>query len=187
MFLSANHLAPAKGFFCPQLQSNFSLEIALDDAGDQMLIMQGLESFDAPTESSQEITLDYANEQRFVAGKTQYHTSELKLKDFVDMGVANAVIKWRRQVYNPESGSVGLPRDYKKSADLTLSAPNGSAIRIWKLFGVWPQSVHYGTLSMTSNDKVLISVTLRYDRAVPGSNLTQGLGGINAGVLTPAL
>jgi hypothetical protein len=186
-FISANHLAPAKGFFEPQRTYNWSLEVALDDAGDQILIMQGLESFSAPTEGNDEITLEYANERRYVAGKAVYQTSDLVLKDFVDMGVANAVIKWRRQVYNPETGSIGLARDYKKNADLTLMAPNQSVVRIWKLFGIWPLSVSYGDLNMTTSDKVLVKATLRYDRAVPGANLTQGLAGINAGILTPPL
>lgn len=186
-FLSANHLAPAKGFFEPQRQYNWSLEIALDDAGDQILIMQGLESFDTPTEHNEEIVLEYANEKRYVAGKAAFNEAELKLKDFCDMGTAQAIIKWRRQVYNPETGSIGLARDYKKSADLTLTAPNQSSVRIWKLFGVWPKQVHYGSLTMVGSEKVLISVTLRYDRAVPGSNLTLGLAGINAGILTPPL
>lgn len=187
-FISANHLAPSKGFFEPQRAYNWSLEIALDDAGDQILIMQGLESFAAPHESNEEITLDYANEKRYVAGKANYSTSDLVLKDFVDMGVAMAIIKWRRQVYNPETGSIGLARDYKKNADLTLMAPNQSTVRIWKLYGVWPSGVNYGdNLNMATNDKVLVKVTLRFDRAVPGSNLTLGLAGINAGILTPPL
>jgi len=187
-FISAQHLAPSKGFFEPQRNYNWSLEIALDDAGDQILIMQGLESFSAPHESNDEITLEYANERRYVAGKASFAAAELKLKDFVDMGVANAIIKWRRLVYNAETGSIGLARDYKKNADLTLMAPNQSAVRIWKLQGVWPQAAHYGDgLNMAGTDKVLISVTLRYDRAIPGSNLSLGLAGLNAGILTPPL
>lgn len=186
-FLSAQHLAPSQGLFEPQRAYNWSLEIALDDAGDQILIMQGLESFSAPTESNEEITLDYANEKRYVAGKAAYASSTLVLKDFVDMGVANAVIRWRRQVYNPETGSIGLARNYKKNADLTLMAPDQSSIRIWKLYGMWPTEADFGNLNMASSDKVMLSLSLRYDRAVPGSNLTQGLAGINAGSLTPPL
>jgi len=186
-FLSANHLAPSKGFFEPQRSYNWSLEIALDDAGDQILIMQGLESFTAPAESNDEIALHYANEVRYVAGKASFAAATLTLKDFVDMGVANAVIKWRRSVYNSETGSIGLAKDYKKNADLTLMAPDQSTVRIWKLVGVWPVSVNYGSLNMTQSSAVLIQLNLRYDKAIPGSNLTAGLGGINAGILTPPL
>jgi hypothetical protein len=183
-FISSNFLAPAGGSFEPQRSYNFSLEIALDDAGDQMLIMSGLESFDTPTETTEEIVLDYGSSKRYVAGKTTFNTAELKLKDFVDQGVAQAVINWRRSVFNAETDATGFARDYKKSADLILVAPDNSISRIWKLQGLWPTTVHYGSLSMAQSDKVLISVTLRYDRALPGSNLSLGLAGINAGALT---
>jgi hypothetical protein len=186
-FISAQHLAPAQGFFEPQRSYNWSLEIALDDAGDQILIMQGLDSFSAPTESNEELALHYGNEVRYVAGKASFQAASLTLKDFVDMGVANAIIKWRRRVYNAESGSIGLARDYKKAADLTLMAPNQSATRIWKLQGVWPTEVSYGDLSMSSSSLVMVKVNLRYDRAIPGSNLGQDLAGINAGILTPPI
>lgn len=186
-FLSAQHIAPAGGFFEPQRAFNWSLEIALDDAGDQILIMQGLQSFEAPRESNEEIALDYANERRYVAGKAEYQAGPLVINDYVDQGVASAVIKWRRQVYNAETGSIGLARDYKKNADLTLISPNQNTVRIWKLLGIWPQAVEYGNLDMSANDKVQIGVILRYDRAVPGTNLTAGLSGLNVGFLVPPL
>lgn len=186
-FISAQHLAPAQGFFEPQRTYNWSLEIALDDVGDQLLIMQGLETFEAPKESNEEIVLEYGNERRYVAGKALYETSALTLKDFVDQGVASAIIKWRRLVYNSETGSIGLARDYKKNADLTVIAPDQSSGRVFKLLGIWPQAVEYGAYDMTSSDKILINVTLRYDRMVPGANLTFGLSGLNPGSLTPPI
>lgn len=186
-FLSAQHLGPAKGFFEIQKTFNWGLEIALDDAGDQVLIMQGLESFELPKESNDEIVADYANERRYYAGKAEFQPIPLVLKDMVDMGVASAIIKWRRQVYNAETGSIGLARDYKKNADLTVISSDQRTTRIWKLLGIWPQSVDYGRLDMTASEKVLITVTLRYDRAIPGQNLTDGLSGLNSGFLVPPL
>jgi hypothetical protein len=185
--LSASHLAPAGGFFEPQRRNNWSLEIALDDPGDQVLIVQGIQSFDGVRVSSEEISLEYANERRYVAGKTEYQTATLRLLDFVDAGTASAIIKWDRLVRNSETGSVGLARDYKKNADLVMGAPNGSTIRIWKLIGLWPQAVEYGEFDMRSSEPVEVSATLRYDRAVPGANLSFGLSGLNAGVLIPPL
>jgi hypothetical protein len=186
-FLSAQHLAPAQGSFEPQRQYDWALEIALDDAGDQVVVMQGLESFEVPKEENEEIELHYANEVRYVAGKARFDALPLTLKDFVDVGVARAIIKWRRQVYNPETGAIGLARDYKKNADLVLVAPDQSSLRIWKLIGCWPQRLEGGSLDMTSNEKVLVTVTIRFDRAIPGAGLTDGLGGINVGSLTAPL
>ena len=182
--LNANFLAPSKGFFEPQRQFNWALEIALDDAGDQQLIVQGLETFDGVSESNEEIELQYANEKRYVAGQATYEAAPLVLKDMVNIGIAAAIIRWRRQVYNPETGSIGLARDYKKNADFTIVAPDQSSVRIWKFVGMWPQAVKYGSMDMTASEKVTIEVTLRYDKAIPSTGLNSGLGGINVGQVT---
>jgi hypothetical protein len=166
---------------------NWSLEIALDDAGDQVLITQGLESFSGPDLDVGEIEIPYGNEIRYVAAKARYSEATLVVRDFVDIGVANALIKWSRMVYNPESGSMGLARSYKKMADLVMVAPDQSVARAWKLIGIWPRRMRHGDFSMESQDKVRIECVLRYDRAVPGFGLQTGLGGINIGVITPSL
>jgi hypothetical protein len=182
--LNANFLAPSKGFYEPQRAFNWALEIALDDAGDQQLIVTGLQSFEGVSESNEEIELQYANERRYVAGQASYEAAPLVLNDFVDIGVAAAIIRWSRQVYNPETGSIGLARDYKKNADLTLVSPDQSIVRVWKFIGMWPQMRKYGAVDMTSNDKVQIEVTLRFDKAIPSTGLNSGLGSINVGNLT---
>ncbi len=182
--INAQHIAPAAGFFEPQRQYDWSIEIPLDPQGDQIIIMQSLESSNLPTESNEEIELHFANEVRYVAGKAIYETIPLILKDFVDQQTKNAMIRWRRRVYNPETGSVGLASDYKKNASLVLVGPNGETTRVWRLIGIWPQMVNYGPLDMTASEKVLIEATLRYDRAVPAEGLNTGLGGINLGVTT---
>lgn len=186
-FKSAEHIAPALGGFEPQRTFNWSLEIALDDAGDQILIMQGLDSFKAPTVSNEEIELNYANESRYVPGKAKYEAIPLVLKDFVDQGVAQAVLKWSYLCYNPETGSIGLARNLKKTADLVLYAPDQSSARFWKLFGCWPQQVEWGELDMNNSENVKITVNLRYDRAVPGKGLNEQLGGLNVGFDSPQI
>lgn len=179
--INAQHLAPALGFFEPQRAFSWVLEIALDDVGDQILIMQSLESFGAPKESNDTIELHHGNEVRKVAGKATFEDLTLVVKDFVDSKTAMAVAKWRRLVYNPETGSIGLARDYKKSADLAMFAPDLSSVRVWKLYGVWPKDVDYGTLDMTSSDKVTVSLTLSIDRAIPGFGMALPAG-INQGL-----
>ena len=185
--LNAQHLAPAQGFFEPQRKYDWCLEIALDDAGDQVVIMQSLESCGGVKMSIEEIELHYAAESRWVPGKVKFEEMELKVKDFVDIGSANAMLKWFRQVYNPETGSIGLARNLKKNADLTLFAPDQTIVRIYKLIGIWPKRFEHGDFNMAENAPVFITTTLRYDRAIPGAGLNQSLSGINVGVLTPAL
>jgi len=182
--LSADFLGASRGFFEPQRTFNWSLDIALDDAGDQNIIVQGLESFDGFTEGNEEIELQYANEKRYFAGQAVYESSSLVLKDYVDQGVAEAIWRWRYQVRNPETGSIGLAKNYKKQADLTIAAPDNSIVRIIKFIGMWPVQFKHGPWDMTTSGKTTIEVTLRYDKVIPGTGLNTGLGSINLGSVT---
>jgi hypothetical protein len=172
--VSADHLAQAEGLFEPQRQSDFAITINGLEGADN--IQLALESSALATESNEEIELHYVNERRYVAGKAMYETVPMVIKDFVDVQVRDAIMKWRRSVYNPgpgdvtvggiiiPQGGVGLAKNYKKRADIILYAPDGSLERVQTLIGCWPQQVTGGTLDMTASDKVTIELTLRFDR-----------------------
>ncbi len=181
--LNAQHLAAASGFYEPQRSNNWSLEIPLDDVGDQLILIYSQRKIDLPSSSNSAQTINYANEARFVAGPASFGTLSLGVRDFVDIGTANAIIKWRRSVYNPETGSIGLAKNYKKNGDLIVSSPDNSISRVWKLIGLWPETDNFGSLTHDSAGFVDISVTLRYDRAIPGAGLNSNIGGINVGSL----
>lgn len=165
--MGADFLAQANGLFEPQRQNNWALEIALGNADDERVIRLSLESFQLPNESNNEVAVPYQNETKYVAGKASYATSMLVLKDFVDIGTAAAVVNWRRLVYDPVTSRVGLARDYKRRATAILLGPDGTHERKWQYLGMWPQAVEYGSLNMAQGEKVTISVTLRFDKAIP--------------------
>lgn len=185
--LNAQHIAGTAGLYEPQRSYNWGLDIALNDAGDQVLLNLGAESFDGLELTMDEIALGYATEERYVAGKAKFSETTFVLKDYVDIGVAQALLKWHREVYNPETGAEGLARDYKKYADLVLIAPNQTISRFYKIIGLWPKRFKHGPFSHEDSAQVKIDVTLRYDRFVPASGLNQGLSGINVGILSPPI
>lgn len=159
-----DHLAAAGGSFEPQRQNNWLLSVG-GLAGDRS-IQLGLEASSLPSVAVEEVELNFLNIRRYVAGKAVYDTIPLVLKDMVDAGVASALKTWSEQVFNPFTHKIGLARDYKKQADLILFAPDGTLTRTWSLIGAFPLSVNYGTLDMSSSDKVLIEGVIRYDRAL---------------------
>src|SRR5690606_32489215 len=130
-------------------------EIALDDAGDQLLIMQALETFQGPKMEVDDIELNNGNERRYVAGKVTYDELTLTVKDMVDQDVAGACLRWWTEVYNSSTASIGLAAKYKKAADLVLYGPNQEISRFWKLFGVYPKRFDHGDYDMNTSDKVL--------------------------------
>jgi hypothetical protein len=163
---ASDHIAAEAGTFEPQRQNNWSLEITLDEA-DKDVIIASLVSSALPPESNDEVEIQYQNEKRYVAGQATFETIPLTLVDYVDVETRNAILRWRLQVYNPETGAIGLAKDYKKRGSIIMTAPDGSTERVCRLVGLWPSAVpNPGTLDMSGSDKVMIEVTLRYDKAV---------------------
>jgi hypothetical protein len=171
--ISANHLAG--GLFEPQRESDFLIEIHGIQGGKGTITLS-LESSALATESNETVELHFLNEVRYVAGKARYETVPLVVKDFVDVPTRDLLYQWRRQVYNPGPvdrsfgnfvvpvGGIGMARLYKKRADILLFSPSGTHTRVQTLIGVYPEQVVGGTLNMTSSEKVLIEMTLRFDR-----------------------
>jgi hypothetical protein len=161
--LDARKLISQAGGYEPQHQDNWVIEIAGLGGNSRELISLSVQSSALPTESNDEIEVSHGNERRYYAGKAMFETIPLVVKDWVDRGVRQVLLDWRRQVYDPAIGKIGLASEYKKTGDLIISAANGEYMRRVRLFGLWPQSMEGGDLDMTGSDQVLISLTLRYD------------------------
>ena len=167
--LSGDALAQANGLFEPQRQNNWLFTVIDTIPGAELLSGESLhialETFNLPSITVEEVELNYQNVKRYVSGKATYETTTLAVKDMVDVGIASAFEAWMKLVYDPETDAGGLAKNYKKLCEATLFAPDGSAERIWQFIGCWPQQVNFGSLDMSSSDKVNIEVTLRYDKA----------------------
>jgi len=165
--VSADHIAAQKGAFEPQRKNNFSLNFTIrDGTGVDKLIKQSLDSFTWPKEENTPIDIAFGNEKRKVAGVASFDNCELVLKDFADQPVMREIIKWRRKVYKPLTGEIGLAKDYKEQGEVVMFAPNGTLERRWKLMGMWPSKMDPGGGDMNSNTNNLISVTITIDKAV---------------------
>jgi len=162
----ARHIAAQDGDFTPQHQNQWAIEIAGLEGDDKDLIVLSVMSATLPVESNEEVMLAYGNEKRYVAGAVEYETIPLVVRDWVDRDTRRALIRWRREVYDPETGNVGLAKNYKKNAELILYSSEGSITRKVRLVGLWPQALNAGDLSMESSDPVQMEMTLRFDRAI---------------------
>jgi hypothetical protein len=91
--------------------------------------------------------------------------------DYVDSGVATILQKWSYSIYNPETGQMGLASAYKKSGLIKLYGPNGSFDREYQLVGCFPSAFDMGEVDMMGEDMVRITMTLTYDKFIPGAGL----------------
>jgi hypothetical protein len=164
--VNANHIAAKGGTFEPQRTNNFLVEIAGLEGDDQNYLVLSTQAITLPNETSELIEVRYMNEVRKVAGQTTHEDISWTIRDWVDVAARDALMRWRRQVANPETGGVGLASTYKKEGSVVFVGPDGVTERVMALQGVWPQSIAPGSFDHESSDKVIIEVTLAIDKAV---------------------
>ncbi len=186
----ATNLAQQDGFFEPQRQHNWNLEVTgLGTGLDADIISLSLRAGFVPFGSNEEVMIPYGNEYVWVAGKAQWANGVVQCHDWVDRRIAAILNGWRRQVYRPDTGRIGLASEYKKKAFITLFGPNQDEVggvvqtpnfeREWELIGAWPQSINYASngLDMSQSGPVLIEMNIRFDKAIPNVLESAGSGG----------
>jgi hypothetical protein len=160
---AADHIAQEAGAFEPQRQNNFQVEIPLPGA-DKDLITMALHGFTLPQQVNEPINVEFQNEIRKVAGQANVEEASLMLKDFVDVDTRGAILRWRKEVYDPSTGNIGLAKDYKRSVDVVLHAPDGTLVRVARLVGAWPSADPSIELTMEGGEKILMEVPIQIDK-----------------------
>jgi len=167
-YMSADYIAQAKGNFEPQRSNNGM--IIIDDMpgaeGAQEVFALAVDTFPLPKQQNGVIEVDYLNEKRKVAGKATVDAMDIVLKDFIDKSTAMVLWAWRCQVYNPWTGQVGLAHHYKKTATSYLFGPEGSYVRSWKVYGLWPSNMDPGEIDMAGEDVLKITLSCECDKVI---------------------
>lgn len=160
---SADHIAAEAGSFEPQRKNNFSVEIQLPNA-DKDLVLVGLQGFSLPKQGNDVVEIQYQNEKRKVAGQVSVDESTLSLKDFVDVDTRGAILRWRKRVYDPKTGKIGLAKNYKRTVHVVMTAPDGSQQRVAKLVGAWPSADPVVDLAMDGGDAIMMECPIAIDK-----------------------
>jgi len=151
--MGADHVAEANGKFEPQRPFNFKLVLPQDAGlGNAEDVELSVLSFSVPNISNEPIVIPFLNEDRKIAGAVTFENATLVMVDYVDPNVLGALDGWRKKVYDPETGGVGLARDYKFDMSMKMFGPDDqdSFSRLWRLVGIWPQSIQHGEFSMAT-------------------------------------
>lgn len=164
VFVNADHIAAQAGGFEPQRKNNFTLYIEVLG----IIIQKALHSFPMPKEENEQISVNFGNEVRKVAGRASIANMDLVVKDFVDTQVGQTLLAWRRLVYQPKTGQVFWAKTYKKTGEVVMFGPDGTTLRTWNLIGVWPSKIDFGDGSMDQTANNMITVTLSVDKMIEG-------------------
>lgn len=171
----------------PQRSNGALLHIQLAGVGplnDDDLVL-AINTFPIPKVNNGIIEVNFLNERRKFAGNPVFEDLSVVYKDYVNKAVADTLLSWRHQVYNPHTGAVGLKSAYGKSGFVQMFAPDGTLERQYNLIGIWPSSYDPGDIDMAGEESLNITVTLTIDKAVPSTGFeaakaARGAGGSRA-------
>jgi len=114
-----------------------------------------------------EMDAQHINETIYFPSKPDWKPINLSLYDIKKN--KNPVIEWIKKAYEvSKDGSTWKPSasGFKiGKCELELYDGCGETIEKWVLENVWPNSIEFGDLDMSSSEVVTIDLTLRYDRA----------------------
>jgi len=145
--------------FEPKLANRFIMEI------------DGIPSFmvktaNRPKLESEVVELDHINLKRKIKGKSNWTDITITLYDPIVPSGAQAVMEWIRTGHESITGRDGYADFYKKNIDFYMLGPVGDKVEQWKIVGAWISSAEFGDVDWSSNDPVMISLTLTYDYAI---------------------
>ena len=182
--MSADFLAQGQGGFQPQTQNNILLRIhglnsASAGAMGEDILTVSLESFPIPKTTLEAMELDFMNEKVKFAGKATVEDMSVVYKDFVDMGTLETLSDWfYGETYNPLTGKIGLTKNYKKEATVTMYAPDGTHDREFYCKGLWINNFDAGDADQTAGDKKPINITYSIDKVYPLNFSSKGTIGM---------
>lgn len=119
-----------------------------------------------PSMTNGEISLDHINVQRYVKGKSVWNTIGLTLYDAIVPSSAQAVMEWVRLHHESATGRDGYKSMYQKEVTLNQLSPLGEVVEKWTLKNAFITETNFGSLDWSSEDVVMIEMTLRYDWAL---------------------
>jgi hypothetical protein len=179
----------SQGLLMPKLQYRF--RILFDNFGVSQptteLTKQVID-FTRPNVSFPEIALELYNSRVYLAGKPQWETVSVNVRDDLSGEVARLVGEQMQKQFDfSEQASAAAGNNYKFQLRCQiLDGGNGvfapTVLEEWELYGCYIASANYNALNYGANEAVTISMNIRFDNAVQtptestGPNAAFGIG-----------
>lgn len=130
--------------------------------------IDGIDSFTAfsaarPKRNNEPVVIDYINQKRYVAGKTEFETFDLEFKDPIAPSQTQKLYQWLRLVHDTPTGRMGYASFYKKNFTLKMLDGPGNVVEKWNIIGAFPTAVDFGELNYGDNEVMTVKVTIRMD------------------------
>lgn len=172
----------SQGLLMPKLQYRFrALFLNFGVGGSTQELTKQVIDIARPSLSFTEIPIDIYNSKMYLAGKHEWTTTTVNLRDDAGGNVSKLVGQQiQKQMDFVEQASAATGQDYKFQLNYeVLDGGNGtltpSVLETWELYGCFIQTVNYNNMNYSASEPVTISLTVRYDNAIQ-SPLTSGIG-----------
>ena len=162
----------ANATFEPQRTNNGLLQIsgleAFSPNGSESIKIAVM-NFPLPEVSVNVTEIPYLNERRRYAGNVNYGMMSATFHDYTDRAIAQTLWAWHQYIHNPATGLRGVKAKYAKTAYIDLASPDNdpAAARAYKILNIWPVSINFGQIDMTSDEPVRIGVQFSIDKVFP--------------------
>ena len=183
MTVASDNAGGNQGLLMPKLQFRFRLNFLNFGLGSTAGLALTKQVIDCsrPNVQFQEITLPVYNSTLYLAGKHQWQTLSVNIRDDASGSVSRAVGQQiQKQLDFVEQASAATGQDYKFQLNIEiLDGGNGTAapvvLETWECYGCFVQTANYNTLNYGPNDVATIALTIRFDNAIQAP-LGSGVG-----------
>lgn len=133
--------------------------IGADEANLELIMQRAF----LPKVTLNPIELRHGNEALKFAGAASWEGGQITILDTLSKTELNLLLDWFNETYDTETGTLGLAKDYKKTATIYEYAADGRYVRSWPIEGAWISSTDLGTLDATSDALKEISFVIQID------------------------
>ena len=197
MTVASDNAGGNQGLLMPKLQFRFRLNFLNFGLGSTAGLALTKQVIDCsrPNVQFQEITLPVYNSTLYLAGKHQWQTLSVNIRDDASGSVSKAVGQQiQKQLDFVEQASAATGQDYKFQLNMeVLDGGNGTAapvvLETWEIYGCFIQTANYNTLNYGTNDVATIALTIRFDNAIQaplgsgvGSSISRVASGLTGSV-----
>ena len=171
--LAGDQSASNQGLLMPKLQYRF--RVVFENFGvstPRSELTKQVNSFDRPSVSMPDKTIDVYNSKLYYAGKPEWSGTSCELRDDASGAVSRLVGEQvQKQMDFLEQASAASGIDYKFTTRYeVLDGGNGAfeptILETWELYGCFLTNVNYGGSSYGSDDPMTISLDIRFDNAL---------------------
>jgi hypothetical protein len=159
-----------KVIFKRKFRWTFEVEFCCDPGPPKVVAREFVKIGARPQIDFEEVEINYLNGKMWIPGKGTWQTMTVTYYDVAgatDNNVnTSTVLAWIATIYDFNDPVClqmnSVPAQYEGIARLVLWDGCGNPLEGWILRHVWPQSVNWGDLDMSSSEECTVELTLRY-------------------------